>query len=162
VGRFSEYKIYLNGQEKLCQYNAICMSRYKLAPVIKNAYFLLCNINIKHLRFPMRFLLSFLLVFLIAAPVFVPQGHSFNSTWNYDQHSIPVEEIMSGGPPKDGIPALTNPNYVSAQKASFLRKDDQVIGTVINGEARAYPLKIMSWHELVNDRVGDLPILVSW
>jgi hypothetical protein len=110
----------------------------------------------------MRFFLSFLLVFLIAAPVFAPQGYSYQSTWNYDQHSIPIDEIMPGGPPKDGIPALSAPNYVSAQKASFLRKDDQVIGTVINGEARAYPLRIMSWHELVNDRVGDLPILVSW
>jgi len=110
----------------------------------------------------MRFLLTFLLAFLITTPVFAPQGHSFHSTWNYDKHSIPIDEIMSGGPPKDGIPALTDPNYVSARKASFIRKDDQVIGTVINGEARAYPLRIMSWHELVNDRVGDLPILVSW
>ncbi len=102
----------------------------------------------------MRLLLAFLLTFLIAAPAF--------GAWNYDRHSIPVDEIMSGGPPKDGIPALKNPNYVSAQKITFLRKDDRVIGTVINGEARAYPLRIMSWHELVNDRIGDLPILVSW
>ena len=101
----------------------------------------------------MHYILVFLFVFLIVTPVF---------SWNYEQHSIPIEEIISGGPPKDGIPALTNPNYVPAQKASFLREDDQVIGTVINGEARAYPLRIMSWHELVNDRVGDLPILVSW
>ena len=76
----------------------------------------------------MRFLLSLLLTFLIVTPVFAPQGHSFHSTWNNDQHAIPIDEIMSGGPPKDGIPALTNPNYVSAQKASFLRKDDPVIG----------------------------------
>jgi hypothetical protein len=110
----------------------------------------------------MRFLLSFLLAVFIATPVFALQGHSFHSTWDFEKHSIPVNEIMSGGPPKDGIPALTNPKYVSARKASFLRKDDQVIGAVINGEARAYPLKIMSWHELVNDSVGDLPILVSW
>ena len=110
----------------------------------------------------MRFLFAFLLAFFIAASVFAPQGHSFNSTWNYDQHSIPIDEIISGGPPKDGIPALTNPDYVTADQASFLRKDDQVIGAVINGEARAYPLRIMSWHELINDRIGDLPVLVSW
>jgi hypothetical protein len=104
-------------------------------------------------RIPMRFLLSFLLAFFIAAPVFA---------WDFDKHSIPVDEIMSGGPPKDGIPALMNPKYVSTRKASFLRKDDQVIGVVFNGEARAYPLRIMSWHELVNDKVGNLAILVSW
>ena len=102
----------------------------------------------------MRFLISFLLAFLIATPAF--------GAWNFDKYSIPVDEIMSGGPPKDGIPALKNPDYVSASKATFLRKDDQVIGAVINGEARAYPLRIMSWHELVNDRIGDMSILVSW
>ena len=100
----------------------------------------------------MRFLLSFLFVFCIATPAF---------GWNFDKHSIPVDEIMSGGPPRDGIPALMNPNYISVKQASFLKKDDQVIGVVINGEARAYPLRIMSWHELVNDRIGDLSILVS-
>jgi hypothetical protein len=110
----------------------------------------------------MRILLSFLLAFLIATPVFAPQGHSFHSTWDFDKYAIPVDEIMSGGPPKDGIPALMSPKYISARKASFLRNDDQVIGVVVNGEARAYPLRIMSWHELVNDRIGDLPILVSW
>ena len=102
----------------------------------------------------MRILISLLLVFFMAVPA--------SGAWNFDNHSIPVDEIMSGGPPKDGIPALMNPKYVSAGKASFLGKDDQVIGVVINGEARAYPLRIMSWHELVNDKVGDIPILVSW
>jgi hypothetical protein len=104
-------------------------------------------------RLPVRFLLLFLLACFIATPVFA---------WDFDKHSISVDEIMSGGPPKDGIPALMNPKYVSARKASFLRKDDKVIGVVLNGEARAYPLRIMSWHELVNDKVGDLSILVSW
>ena len=102
----------------------------------------------------MRFMLTVLLALLVFTPAF--------AGWNFDKHSIPVDEIMSGGPPKDGIPALTNPEYVAAGKASYLKKNDQVIGVVIDGKPRAYPLKIMSWHELVNDRVGDLPILVSW
>jgi hypothetical protein len=106
--------------------------------------------------------MSLLLAILIITPAFVPQGHSFHSPWDFDKHAIPVDEIMSGGPPKDGIPALMNPDYITAPKASFLRKNDQVIGVIVNGEARAYPLRIMSWHELVNDRMGDQPILVSW
>ena len=110
----------------------------------------------------MRFLLSFLFAILIVTPAYATQGHSFHRTWDFNKHSIPVDEVMSGGPPKDGIPALMNPNYISAPKASFLRKKDQVIGVIVNGEARAYPLRIMSWHELVNDRIGDQPILVSW
>ena len=102
----------------------------------------------------MRFLITFLLTFLVFTTA--------AAAWNFDKHSIPIDEIMSGGPPRDGIPALTDPQYVSAQSASFLEKDDQVIGLFINGEARAYPLRIMSWHELINDRVENLPILVSW
>jgi len=101
-----------------------------------------------------RFLMAFLCVFLLAPSV--------SAAWNFDKHAIPVDEIMSGGPLKDGIPALMNPDYVSAREAGFLKKDDQVIGVVLNGEARAYPLRIMSWHELVNERIGDLPIMVSW
>lgn len=94
--------------------------------------------------------------------LFILATASSASTWNLDKHSIPVDEIMSGGPPKDGIPALMNPNYVSAAEATYLREKEQVIGVNLNGDTRAYPLRIMSWHELVNDRIGDLPILVSW
>ena len=82
--------------------------------------------------------------------------------WDFDRHAIPTDEIISGGPPRDGIPALMEPEYVAAVKASYLKADDRVIGVVVNGLARAYPLRIMSWHELVNDRFGDLPVLVSW
>ena len=82
--------------------------------------------------------------------------------WNFEKHTIPVDEILSGGPPKDGIPALFSPKYVSADAASFMLKDDKVIGVILNGIAKAYPLRIMSWHELVNDRIADIPVLVSW
>ncbi len=101
----------------------------------------------------MRSLLTFFFVFLICTPVMA---------WDFDKHAIPTDEIMSGGPPKDGIPALMEPDYVSADKAFFLKGDDQVIGVVVNGVARAHPLRIMSWHELVNDRFGGVPVLVSW
>ena len=101
----------------------------------------------------MKKLLLLILVVLFSTPVMA---------WDFSEYSIPVDEIMSGGPPKDGIPALTNPEYVTAKKASFLKNDDRVIGVVINGDARAYPLNIMSWHELVNDTIGSQPVLVSW
>lgn len=82
--------------------------------------------------------------------------------WNFSQHAIPLEEIQSGGPPKDGIPALTEPRYVTAANADFMRPDEQVIGVALNGVIRAYPTRVLSWHELVNDRFGGLPVLVSW
>lgn len=101
----------------------------------------------------MKLWVLFFIVLLFPGPVMA---------WNYDKHSIPVEEIRGGGPPKDGIPALIGPKFLPAAKADFMRDGEQVIGLAYNGEARAYPLRIMSWHELVNDRLGDLPVLVSW
>lgn len=79
------------------------------------------------------------------------------------RHSISLGDIMEGGPPRDGIPALTRPQFVSAERASrFLRKNDRVIGVVYNGEARAYPIRILDWHEAVNDSIGPIPFLVTW
>jgi hypothetical protein len=69
---------------------------------------------------------------------------------------------MSGGPPRDGIPALINPKYVTAKDAHFMKEEEQVLGVYLNGVARAFPTRILSWHELVNDRFGNIPVLVSW
>ena len=101
----------------------------------------------------MRSWITILAVLLISGPAMA---------WNFDKHSIPADEIRGGGPPRDGIPALISPKYVAAAKADFMRDEDLMIGLAYKGEARAYPLRIMSWHELVNDRLGDLPVLVSW
>ncbi len=71
--------------------------------------------------------------------------------------------IVSGGPGKDGIPALTNPTIVPADGAdAFLLPEDLVLGVVVNGEARAYPHALMWWHEIVNDVLGGRPILVTF
>ena len=74
--------------------------------------------------------------------------------------SFPTSNIVSGGPPKDGIPALTNPS--TAASANFLSDDDLVLGVVINGEAKAYPHNIGWWHEIINDRVGGHPVSVTF
>lgn len=76
--------------------------------------------------------------------------------------SIPTDQILSGGPPKDGIPALLKPTFVAADDASFIRGEDVVVGLEIDGHARAYPLKILNWHEIVNDELGDLPVAVTY
>jgi hypothetical protein len=87
---------------------------------------------------------------------------ALSAPWDYSKHSVPIKDIMSGGPPKDGIPALTSPKYVKSADADFMQNDEQVLGVYRNGIARAYPLRILSWHELVNDSFGDDPLLVSW
>jgi len=79
-----------------------------------------------------------------------------------DLDLFPYDSIVSGGPPKDGIPALTNPHFVRPSLAAYLSDRDLVLGVVINGEARAYPLNIGWWHEIVNDKIGGRPISVTF
>jgi len=69
---------------------------------------------------------------------------------------IPAEEILSGGPPKDGIPALSDPELIDAEAASYLTPDDRVIGVTMDGVSRAYPIAILNWHEIVNDTISDV------
>lgn len=69
---------------------------------------------------------------------------------------IPVAEIHHGGPPKDGIPAIDKPKFIKAEQAGFLNKRDRILGILTNIGYKAYPLKILNWHEIVND--GDLLI----
>lgn len=76
--------------------------------------------------------------------------------------SIPLDEVFDGGPGKDGIPALTEPEFISAGAAEYLSDDELVIGFVHEGEARAYPHQILDWHEIINDRVGDVNISVTY
>lgn len=87
------------------------------------------------------------------------RGEKFDVT----RHIIPLKEIRGGGPPKDGIPALTNPKFVSMGQADErLRDGDKLIGLEFNGEAKAYPIRILNWHEIVNDTVGGRPVAVTW
>lgn len=82
--------------------------------------------------------------------------------FDYSKHSIPINEIHGGGPPKDGIPALFDPKFILAKEASYLNPSDRVLGLYLNGEAKAYPIRILNWHELVNDTVGGRDVLVSY
>ena len=76
---------------------------------------------------------------------------------------VPRDKIVSGGPPKDGIPALTRPNVESAQEAArWLEADDMVLGIVMQGHARAYPLRVMNWHEIVNDQIAGRKFVVTY
>ena len=75
---------------------------------------------------------------------------------------IASDEIHSGGPPRDGIPAIDKPEFTEAGLATFLRDDDAVLGMVRNGVARAYPVRILNWHEVVNDRFGPDAAVISF
>lgn len=75
---------------------------------------------------------------------------------------IPVDKIFRGGPPRDGIPALNDPEFLRPDKADFIKDKDRVIGVHHNGIAKAYPIKILNWHEIVNDHFGEEAILISY
>ena len=89
-------------------------------------------------------------------------GVGFPGSFDIENPIIPAEEIRSGGPPKDGIPALTDPSLVSAAGAGYLSDQDLVVGVNLDGETRAYPLRILVWHENANDTVGQTPIAVTY
>lgn len=77
--------------------------------------------------------------------------------------SIQLSELVSGGPGKDGIPTIDKPRFVTPAKAKeWIKPNEPVISLVIAGKARAYPLQILIWHEIVNDRVGGVPITVTF
>ncbi len=76
--------------------------------------------------------------------------------------SIPLSAIHRGGPPKDGIPAITNPIFTSVKKVKFLQDSDRLLGVVHAGIQKAYPIKILDYHGIVNDQFGDEKIIISF
>lgn len=77
--------------------------------------------------------------------------------------SVPREEIRGGGPAVDGIPALTAPRKTAVAEADrTLKPSDAVLGLLIGDEAVAYPIRLLNWHELVNDEVGGVPVAVTY
>lgn len=84
-------------------------------------------------------------------------------TTDFSKHSVPYSEILSGGPPKDGIPPIDAPQFIPVNEADEWLKDrEPVVFVQVGDDARAYPIQILIWHEIVNDTVGDEPLIVSF
>jgi Protein of unknown function (DUF3179) len=82
---------------------------------------------------------------------------------DFGKSSVPLSEFVSGGPGKDGIPALDEPTFESVEDASaWLEEREPVIELEVAGEARAYPLQILIWHEIVNDEIAGVPVAVTF
>ena len=82
--------------------------------------------------------------------------------FNTDNAIVPQQDILSGGPPKDGIPAILKPKIVASDQAAYLQDSDVVIGVKIGSQTRAYPVKVLNWHEVVNDTIDGVPIAVTF
>ena len=92
----------------------------------------------------------------------VPSALRDRSHPDHPDPLIDLSEIFSGGPPPDGIPPLEDPAFEPAGEVDWLPGVEPVLALEINGDARAYPLRIMTWHELVNGTVGGIPVTVSY
>lgn len=81
---------------------------------------------------------------------------------DFDVRSVDLGEIVSGGPPRDGIPPIDDPRFEPLSAAGRLADTEPVVGVVVGGDARAYPLRVLMWHEIVNDTVGGVPVAVTF
>ena len=100
---------------------------------------------------------------LLALSALAPAGAQGPTLNGFDLHgaTIPVAAIERGGPPRDGIPAIDKPRFVDARDAR-IADPDRVLGIVHKGVARAYPVAILNWHEVVNDRIAGDPVIVTY
>lgn len=78
------------------------------------------------------------------------------------QWSIPVNEVLDGGPGKDGIPALVNPEMVPVSEISYLQDSDLLLAFKLGDDIRAYPHAILDWHEIINDNIGVVSVAVTY
>jgi hypothetical protein len=93
----------------------------------------------------------------------IPAGAQAEFRTDFSRRAVPFAEILSGGPPKDGIPAIDNPKFIPVEEArAWLQAQEPVAFVQVSADARAYPLQILVWHEIVNDTVGELPLVVTY
>jgi hypothetical protein len=95
----------------------------------------------------------------ISLPNTPPGGNNPGSS---NEWSIPREQVLDGGPGKDGIPSIDQPQFTSASAVGFLDPDDLVLGIKVGEEVRAYPHPILDWHEIVNDQVADRFVAITY
>ena len=123
--------------------------------------------NINHWTAKVRSPLSIIVLLLIAGVVWLsynwPLVHaSPTNGFDIEDALVPREQIIHGGPPRDGIPSVDNPRFVPASQAGFLTENDRVLGVYHNGRAKAYPIRILNYHEIVNDYFGKDVVVVSF
>lgn len=104
------------------------------------------------------------LLIAVSIPVIIPYVRSAQpyNGFNVENALVPTEQIHQGGPPRDGIPAIDNPEFVSSTEVDYLQDQDRVLGLKLNGITKAYPIKILNHHEIVNDSFDDRKVVVTF
>lgn len=92
-----------------------------------------------------------------------PRGAAVEFSTDFSKHTVNYDEILSGGPPKDGIPAIDRPRFVTVAEAdAWLKPVEPVVIVEVGDDARAYQIQVLMWHEIANDTVGGLPLAVTF
>ena len=115
----------------------------------------------------MQRLIAILVAMLLATSMAQADPNFWKHEWpdtNFSKSSIKSwVEIQSGGPPKDGIPAINDPEFLSTSGAHKLKPNEPVITVALHGESeRAYPIRYLIWHEIVNDTIGNIPVAITF
>lgn len=105
---------------------------------------------------------SFLKLIIVLTILYSPiaQAQTKNG-FDLSNSSIPLEDIKSGGPPRDGIPSIDEPKFTKALE-SKISSDARILGVSVNGIAKAYPISILNYHEIVNDYFGEKAVVITY
>ena len=110
-------------------------------------------------------LISSLVMLLVAGPPAGANPARWTHEWpqtDFASAVVDLGEIRDGGPPKDGIPAIDDPRFRPVAEVDDLADAEPVIGLTVSGESRAYPLRVLTWHEIVNDVIAGVPVAVTY
>ncbi|MCU0904287.1 MAG: DUF3179 domain-containing protein [Tabrizicola sp.] len=113
---------------------------------------------------PRRLFLACLLSALLAGPLAADPAE-WADEWprtDFSRHNVDLTEILSGGPPKDGIPAVDDPTFLPAREDTLIDDREPVLTLELGDDVRAYPIRYLMWHEIANDTVGGVPVAVTF
>lgn len=105
---------------------------------------------------------SISLLFIGVSVLTIAQAKPVKNGFDLSEITIPADKVFIGGPPRDGIPSIDKPEFLSTDKASYLKDTDRILGVFYKGEARAYPIRILNWHEIVNDTFQDQAVAITY
>jgi len=112
-----------------------------------------------------RFIPALFVGLVLAVAAAASPAERFEKAWpdtDFSQTTVDLSEVMSGGPPRDGIPSIDDPKFRPAGEITSIGAKEPVIRVQVGGETRAYPLRVLIWHEIVNDTIAGQPVLVTY
>lgn len=112
-----------------------------------------------------RSILALVITFMFSMTYAQADPNFWKFEWpktDFSMTSVDFVDILSGGPPKDGIPSIDDPKFWPVAEIKGLEEHEPVISVTVNGETKAYPVRILTWHEIVNDTIGGIPVAVTY